>query len=50
MQKFHHGIIETTAGDRTLYRVLLGPVKDKKAATNLVRKIKEAGHEAIIVK
>jgi cell division septation protein DedD len=50
MQKFHKGSVETSNGDRTLYRVLLGPFADKKKAVNLVQKINGAGHEAILVK
>lgn len=50
MQQFHGGMIETVRGKKTLYRVLLGPIKDRKAATSLVRKINDAGHEAILVR
>jgi cell division protein FtsN len=50
MKKFHHGKIETSGGEKTIYRVILGPFVSKNQAAALSSKIKGSGHEAIIVK
>ncbi len=50
MSKFHKGLIEVKQQDKTLYRVLLGPLSSQNVAKNLVGKIKKSGHDAIIVR
>lgn len=50
MQKFHGGIVETIEGEKPIYRVLLGPFSNKKAANQMVAKITNSGHEAIVVR
>ncbi len=50
MQKFHAGKIETVEGEKTIYRVLLGPFSARKQANELVKKITDSGHEAILVR
>ena len=50
MQKFHGGIVETVEGEKPIYRVLLGPFPNKKKANQLVAKITNSGHEAIVVR
>lgn len=50
MQKFHAGKIETVEGEKTIYRVLLGPFSTRKQANELVKKITDSGHEAILVR
>ncbi len=50
MQKFHKGKIEEVADEQTIYRVLLGPFANKNQARNMVKSIKNSGHDAIIVR
>jgi cell division protein FtsN len=50
MQKFHAGKVETVEGEKTIYRVLLGPFSARKQANELVKKITDSGHEAILVR
>ena len=50
MQKFHSGKIETVAGNKTIYRVWLGPFDNRDDANNMVKNIATSGHEAILVK
>jgi len=50
MKKFHAGKVETVAGEKTIYRVLLGPFATRKQANDVVRKITNSGHEAILVR
>lgn len=50
MQKFHAGKIQTVEGEKTIYRVLLGPFSARKQANELVKKITDSGHEAILVR
>ncbi len=50
MQKFHKGKVEEVEGAQTIYRVLLGPFANKQQARNLMNKIKNSGHDAIIVR
>lgn len=51
MKKFSTGSIEEgKSGDKTVYRVLLGPFASDKKAKDMVNKIKASGHDAIIVK
>jgi cell division protein FtsN len=50
MQKFHSGIVETVEGEKPIYRVLLGPFSNKKAANQMVAKITNSGREAIVVR
>lgn len=50
MQKYHSGEVEVVEGEKTIYRSLLGPFSNKTAALGLVKKIKSAGQDAIIVK
>ena len=51
MQKFHKGRVEEkVTGEKTIYRVLLGPFSSKKAATDLVQKITDSGHEAVLMR
>ena len=50
MQKFHKGKIETVEGEKTMYRVLLGPFTSKAKAQAMVKKITESGHEAVLMR
>jgi cell division protein FtsN len=50
MKKFHSGKIETVEGEKTIYRVLLGPFSDKNKAKEVVKKITDSGRDAIITK
>lgn len=51
MSAFHKGkVVETTAGDKTIYRVLLGPFTSKPKALALVKKITDSGHEAVLMR
>ncbi len=50
MKKFHSGKIETIEGEKTIYRVLLGPFSDKNKAKEVVKKITDSGRDAIITK
>ena len=51
MQKFHKGRVEEkVTGEKTIYRVLLGPFSSKKAATDLVQKITDSGNEAVLMR
>ncbi len=50
MEKFHAGTIETVAGEKTIYRVWLGPFNNRVSAENMVKKVAASGHEAILVK
>ncbi|MES2961631.1 MAG: SPOR domain-containing protein [Pseudomonadota bacterium] len=50
MKKFHKGQIEIVDGDKTIYRVLLGPFPNRVKANAMVKKIKTSGHEAILVR
>lgn len=50
-QKFYKGRIEVAdSGDKTIYRVLLGPFANTQKAKEMVGKIKNSGREAIVVK
>jgi cell division septation protein DedD len=50
-QKFYKGRIEEAqAGEKTIYRVLLGPFANSKKAKDIVLKIKNSGRDAIVVK
>jgi cell division protein FtsN len=50
MKKFHKGQIEIVDGDKTIYRVLLGPFPNRAKANEMVKKIKTSGHEAILMR
>lgn len=51
MNRFSSGKIESVEKDeKTIYRALLGPFKDKNGASAMVKKIKNSGNEAIIVR
>jgi cell division protein FtsN len=50
MQSFHEGQIESGTKEKIIYRVLLGPFNNKKEASEILAKITNSGHEAIIVK
>jgi len=50
MKQFHKGQIEIVDGDKTIYRVLLGPFPNRAKANEMVKKIKTSGHEAILVR
>ncbi len=50
MKKFHKGHIEVVDGKVKLHRVLLGPFKSKNQALALVKKIKAAGHDAVLMR
>ncbi len=54
MEKFHKGRIESAttkkAGEKTIYRVLLGPFPNKAKADAVVKKITDSGQEAIITR
>ncbi len=47
---FKAEIEEAEVGDKTIYRVLLGPFKTDVKAKEMVRKVKASGHDAIVVK
>lgn len=50
-QKFYKGRIEEAqAGEKTIYRVLLGPFASGKKAQDMLLKIKKSGRDAIVVK
>jgi len=50
MKKFHSGKIEAVEGEKTIYRVLLGPFSDKNKAKEMVKKITDSGRDAILTK
>lgn len=50
MKKFHDGKVETLEGEKTIYRVLLGPLENRTKAKQLANKITSSGHDAIITK
>lgn len=50
MKKFHSGKVETIEGEKTIYRVLLGPFSTRKSANALVKEITDSGHDAILVR
>lgn len=50
MKKFYKGQIEIVDGDKTIYRVLLGPFPNRAKANEMIKKIKTSGHEAILVR
>lgn len=50
MEKFHKGSVVKVDGEKPIYRVLLGPFKTKAKAKMMVTKIKNSGHDAIIVR
>jgi cell division protein FtsN len=50
MEKFHKGKVETIDGEKTIYRVLLGPFPNRQETNEMVKKIKASGQEAILVK
>lgn len=50
MEKFHAGKVETIEGQKTIYRVLLGPFPNRTQANAMVKKITSSGHEAILVR
>jgi cell division protein FtsN len=50
MSKFHKGFVETSNGEKTIYRVLLGPIAGRKKANLIVVNIKKTGQDAIVVR
>lgn len=50
MQKFHSGKVETIEGEKAFYRTLLGPFSSKKKALQVIAKIKNSGHEAVLMR
>jgi len=50
MKKFHQGKIETVEGEKTIYRVLIGPFSNKSQANAMIKKITSSGHEAVLVR
>jgi cell division protein FtsN len=50
MKKFHAGRVDAIEGDKTIYRVILGPFATKKQANDMVKKITNSGHDAILVR
>ncbi len=50
MKKFHKGRVETVEGEKTIYRVLLGPFTSKPKALAMVKKITNSGHEAVLMR
>lgn len=50
MKKFHSGKVEVIEGDKTVYRVLVGPFPNKAKANEMVKKINNSGHDAILVR
>lgn len=51
VQKFSKGRIEEVKlGNKTIYKVVLGPFSNDAKAKDVLRKIKSSGHDAIIVK
>ena len=50
MSKFHKGYVETSEGEKTIYRVLLGPIANRAKANVIVSKIKASGQDAIVVR
>ena len=50
MKKFHKGKIQTVDGKKVVHRVILGPFSNKSQARKLVKKIKNSGHDAILIK
>ena len=54
MKKFEKesggAMVETVEGEKTIYRALLGPFENKKQAMAMMKKIKNSGRDAIIVK
>ena len=50
MKKFHAGKIEVAEGEKTMYRVWLGPFSNRVQANNLIQKIKDSGGEAVLVR
>ncbi len=50
MEKFHKGSVVKVDGEKVIYRALLGPFATKAKAKMMVTKIKNSGHDAIIVR
>jgi len=50
MQKFHHGKVEISQGDKMVYRVWLGPFANRNQANAMIKKIKASGHDAVLVR
>ncbi len=50
MKKFHSGKIETVEGEKTIYRVLIGPFSNKAKAKEVMKKITNTGQDAILTK
>mgnify|MGYP000999354691 CR=1 FL=1 len=51
MEKFHDGAVKKlSSNDKTVYRVWLGPLKNKDEATVLAKKIGAKNQAAIVVK
>ena len=50
MKKFYSGKIETVEGEKTIYRVLLGPFSNKNKAKEMAKKITDSGRDAILTK
>lgn len=50
MANFHSGKIEAAGDDKPIYRALLGPFSNKNSARNLLKKVKAAGQDAVLIK
>jgi len=50
MKKFHRGKVEVLEGDKTVYRVWLGPFTNRNQANAAIKKIKASGHDAVLVR
>ncbi len=50
MKKFHSGKVEVSEGESVVYRVWLGPITSRKQANLLIKKIKDSGSDAVLVR
>lgn len=50
MQKFHGGKVVEADGEKVMYRVWLGPLKNRAQANALISKIKASGSDAVLVR
>ena len=50
MKKFHSGKVTVSEGENVVYRVWLGPIASRKQANSLIKKIKDSGSDAVLVR
>lgn len=50
MKSFHAGKVTVLEGEKVMYRVWLGPIAERTKANSLVKKIKDSGNDAVLVR